>query len=146
MEESVFSKDPLQKIKGSRSAKLGALTKKRNEIAQLMGNYGNLELVEAKMAHDFLKLRDELNELNEEVKGLLNKISEVEVEQDQTQWYQPKAASMGEFEAQVERWAKTAQQQLKSQVEEDSAHSVETAQQQPNSHVDEDEIHPKDSI
>lgn len=111
MEESGFCDDPLQKLKGSRSAKLGALTKKRNEIAQLMGNYGNLELVQAKMAKDFLKLRAELNELNENVKGMLNKISEAEVKQDQTEWYKPKAASLDEFEAQIEKWTKTAQQQ-----------------------------------
>ncbi len=63
MEESGFCEDLLQKLKESRSAKLDALTKKRNKIAQLMGNYGNLELVQAKMANDFLKLRAELNEL-----------------------------------------------------------------------------------
>lgn len=127
MEESGFCDDPLQKLKGSRSAKLGALTKKRNEIAQLMGNYGNLELVQAKMAKDFLKLRAELNKLSEDVKGMLNKISEAEVKQDQTEWYKPKAASLDEFEAQIEKW-------------------TNTAQQQPHPQVDEDEIHPKDSV
>ncbi len=146
MEESGFCEDPLQKLKESRSAKLGALTKKRNKIAQLMGNYGNLELVQAKMANDFLKLRAELNELNEDLKRMLNKISEVEVELDQTEWYKPKAASLDEFEAQIKMWTKTAQQQLKSQADEDKSHSKETAQQQLESQVDEDETHPKDSV
>lgn len=46
-----------------------------------MENYRNLELVQAKMAKDFLRL---CAELNVDVKGMLNKSEESEVKQDQT--------------------------------------------------------------
>lgn len=50
------------------------------------------------MVNDFSKLRGVLTELNEDVKGMFIKISKTEVEQDQIEWYKPKAASMEEFE------------------------------------------------
>lgn len=154
MDESGFVEDPLQKLKGSRSAKLGALTKKKNEIKQLLGNYGNLELVQEKMENEFLKLRVDFHHLNESVKGMLRKISVEEMEDDQKDWYEPKVVSLREFEVHVKQWIEKAQSQTEPQTEvveihtlaapphqqplEGADNTAETQQLDPDPHIEKD--------
>lgn len=88
--------ETLQKFKGSRSPKLGALTKKRNYITQFMGDDGNIEFVDTKICTD----------LNEYIKDLLpaEKATKYQVE-----WYGLNAATLDCFATILDTWMEEAQ-------------------------------------
>lgn len=94
----------LRKFKASRSAKLGALTIKRNEIKELMENVCNVQVVKSKMENEFLTLRKEMEELNDFVHELMSTQDEREGEIDQVEWYKPKATALQEFKDEVAKW------------------------------------------
>ena len=90
-----------KQLKGSRSAKLGVLTRKKNEITELMKDACNIEIIKTKMEDEFSKAYKELNELNDSVKSLL---SEDDVKRDQREWYAPRITSLNEFMNDVSQW------------------------------------------
>ena len=98
--ENVFG-ERLRRLKASRSAKLGALTRKRNEIKELMENVCNIEVVKSKIENEFLKLCKEMEELNDFVHDLMSTQDAKEGEIDQVEWYKPKAATLKEFTDEV---------------------------------------------
>lgn len=91
----------LKQLRQTRSAKMGVLTKRKNDITELMKDPCNVENVKAKMEHEFSKACNELNELNDAVKTLLN---EEGIKKDQSEWYVPKMTSVNEFKNKVLQW------------------------------------------
>ncbi|KAL7382579.1 hypothetical protein ABVT39_024606 [Epinephelus coioides] len=104
--ETVFV-ERLQLLKASRSAKLGAklgaLTKTKNEIKQLMENVCNIEVVKSKMETEFSNLRKDMEELNGFVLDLMSTQDVEEGEKDQAEWYKPKVAALQEFMDEVSK-------------------------------------------
>lgn len=105
--ENVFG-ERLRRLKASKSAKLGAITRKRNEIKELMENVSNVEVVKSKMENEFLKLCKEMEELNDFVHDLMSTQDAKEGEKDQVEWYKPKAAALKEFADEVTKWTAAA--------------------------------------
>lgn len=64
--------EKLNQLKMARRAKLGLLTRRKNEIIKLMENICNVDLVKSKMEMEFSKPCTEMQELNESVKALLS--------------------------------------------------------------------------
>ena len=64
LEEDIDTAYPdwLTQVKASRSAKLGVLTRKKNEITNLMKDACNLEKVKSKMEIEFLKAYQDVND------------------------------------------------------------------------------------
>ena len=93
--------EQLTQLKGSRSAKSGVLTRKKNEITDLMKDACNLEKVKSKMENEFLKAYRDFNELNNSVKSLLHKD---DVKRDQCEWFAPKVAPLLIFQNNVSKW------------------------------------------
>lgn len=62
--------EKLNQLKMARRAKLGLLTRRKNEIIKLMENICNVDLVKSEM--EFSKPCTEMQELNESVKALLS--------------------------------------------------------------------------
>lgn len=105
--ENVFG-ERLRRLKASKSAKLGAITRKGNEIKELMENVCNVEVVKSKMENEFLKLCKEMEELNDFVHDLMSTQDAKEGEKDQVEWYKPKAAALKEFADEVTKWTAAA--------------------------------------
>lgn len=102
--------DALQRKIGSRKAALGQLTVKKNELLQLMDDDSNVEVVENKLTGEFNELFGEFCELNTSVKGLFLQCSlEDDMNNDQQDWFEPKADSFKGFTEQVDGWIKDVQ-------------------------------------
>lgn len=56
---------------------MGAVTRKKNEIIQLMENVCNVEVVKSKMETQIVILRKEMEELNESVQALMSTKGEI---------------------------------------------------------------------
>lgn len=91
----------LKQLRQTRSAKMGVLTRKKNDITELMKDPRNVESVKTKMENEFSKTCNELNEINDAVKTLLN---EEGIKKDQSEWYVPKMTSVDEFKNKVSQW------------------------------------------
>ena len=103
LEEDIDTAYPerLTQVKASRSAKLGVLTRKKNEITDLMKDACNLEKVKSKRKIEFLKAYQDFNELNDSVKSLLPKD---DVKRDQCEWFAPKVVPLLIFQNNVSKW------------------------------------------
>ncbi|KAL4005475.1 hypothetical protein ACER0C_005188 [Sarotherodon galilaeus] len=106
--------DALQRKIGSRKAKLGQLTEKKNEMLQLMEDDGNVEIVKTKLATEFNHIFGEFCELNTTVKGLFQQaVSGEDMDNDQQHWFEPKADAMRSFVDNVDAWIKEVHQRTK---------------------------------
>lgn len=106
--------DALQRKIGSRKAKLGQLTEKKNEMLQLMEDDGNVEIVKTKLATEFNHIFGEFCELNTTVKGLFQQaVSREDMDNDQQHWFEPKADAMRSFVDNVDAWIKEVHQRTK---------------------------------
>lgn len=91
----------LAKLKASRRAKMGVLTRKKNETMALMNDAQNVETVQLKMGTEFDKTYNDLHEVNESIKMLL---SPNNAEIDQNEWFLPKMTVINEFKNYAEKW------------------------------------------
>ena len=100
LEEDIDSActERLTQVKASRSAKLGVLTRKKNEITDLMKDACNLEKVKSKMEIEFLKAYQDFNELNDSL------LPKDDVKWDQCEWFAPKVAPLLIFKNNVSKW------------------------------------------
>ena len=96
-----------------RSGKLGALTRKRNEIHTLIDNGENTTVIEEHMKV-YNRFLEEFMDVQVAVQSLLN---EDERESDHTDWYEPKLISCREFIDDIETW-------LKQDASQDAANNV----------------------
>lgn len=97
--------DALQRKIGSRKAKLGQLTEKRNEMLQLMEEDGNVEIVKTKLSTEFNHIFGEFCKLNTSVKGLFQQaVSREDMDNDQQHWFEPKADAMRSLVDNVDAW------------------------------------------
>lgn len=89
-----------------RKAKLAKLTGKMNHIRQLMdeGDDNILTAIETELTVEFNGLFGEFCDLNTSVKGTLHQISEEEMNKDQANWFEPKAAVFKDFAEKAKAW------------------------------------------
>ena len=104
---SVFE-EKLKQLKASRSLRLGALTRKKNEIRQLMENVCNVVLVKWKLESEFVPHCKEVDDWNDTVQAFLSTKDKEEMEKDKAEWYVPKAAALQEFIEEVKSWVDEA--------------------------------------
>lgn len=123
----------LQELKASRSAKLGVLTRRKNEIFDLMKHTCQVEIVKSKVENEFNKAYQELNDVNDCVKTLLSVTSEDDVKLDQSEWYIPKIIPVDEFKDGVIQWI-------------DQNEKVTANDATMNTTITVDDIAPKDSV
>ena len=91
-------------LSASHKGKLGACTRKMNEIKALMETEGNVEKVNESVAL-FQRSLEDFNEIHESVQTFL---SEDEKEKERIDWYEPKMSTFADFLKDVEKW-KTSQ-------------------------------------
>ncbi|KAK2819220.1 hypothetical protein Q5P01_024781 [Channa striata] len=90
-----------------RNAKLGQLTEKRKKTFCLLESDCHTEKVDIKLIPDLNQLLDELCESNLSVRDQLHNLkSEVEMNNDQLNWFKPKATDFRKFCDDVARWIK----------------------------------------
>lgn len=75
----------LKQLKASRSSKLGALTRRKNEIKQLLEYICNVELLKCKMETEFFKLCTEVEEWNDTVQAFISIKDKEEMEKDKVE-------------------------------------------------------------
>ncbi|KAL6483847.1 hypothetical protein MHYP_G00087190 [Metynnis hypsauchen] len=98
----------LQHVVSARESKLGQLTRRMNQMVQLIdeGDDSNLQIVQTMLAVQFNKLFGEFCELNTTVKALLQQISEDEMNEDQDKWFEPRANTFMDFLERAKAWMK----------------------------------------
>ncbi|KAL6471900.1 hypothetical protein MHYP_G00205500 [Metynnis hypsauchen] len=98
----------LQHVVSARKSKLGQLTRRMNQMVQLIdeGDDSNLQIVQTMLAVQFNKLFGEFCELNTTVKALLQQISEDEMNEDQDKWFEPRANTFMDFLERAKAWMK----------------------------------------
>jgi hypothetical protein len=89
----------------TRKGKLGACTRKTNEIKELMFEGGNIEEVENKMTILHSCFQD-LKSANDSVFALIVDEMEQREGEDQNNWYEPRFMNIAFFLKEVEAWKK----------------------------------------
>lgn len=84
----------MSKLKAFRRAKMGVLTRKKNEIMALMNDAQNMETVQLKVETELDKAYYDLHEVNESIKMLL---SPNNAEIDQNEWFLAKMTVINDF-------------------------------------------------
>lgn len=98
--DAAEAEERFQSLSASRKGRLGACTRKMNEIKVLMETGGNVEKVDDSVAL-FQKTLDEFKETHVSVQTFL---SEEIKENERINWYEPKMSTFENFLQDVEKW------------------------------------------
>lgn len=112
-DDALADERKLLKLIGTRRGKLGALTRKSNDIKSLIDDDGNKEIVDSHV-EAFNALLAEFMELQVSVQSIL---PEEEREADHSDWYEPKLIRFKEFLWDVDVWLRGDEAAIKQSLQ-----------------------------